>query len=389
MSLSRKSSKESKLLRMPKLFNRPAAGFGLVEVMVSLAIGMIAVVIMLQVFALSEQRKRTTTGGGDAQSTAAIALNQLQSDVGQAGYGISAVGLFNCNVKWKLPSGTSIATAIPLAPVTVNPATSIVPAGDANTDTLLVIYGNTNGQPQGNPINAQAGTVNTVQMPSSFAIGDRVIAAPAACAANLIIDKITATAATTVTVATGATGSTLYNLGQTPSVLAYAIRGGNLTVCDYQANDCGLATNTSDSSIWAPIANNVVSMRAVYWRDTSAPMDAIPDVHDQSTPTTACGWARLSAIGLVLVARSSQYEKGYKNAAEGIVTTTASNIGSPVNAPTWSENATAPIVGTTSSPGNLGPDAQADEPWKHYRYRTFETVIPIRNVGWMGVPTGC
>ncbi|WP_253273769.1 PilW family protein [Collimonas arenae] len=366
---------------MPKLFNRPTAGFGLVEVMVSLAIGMIAVIIMLQVFALSEQRKRTTTGGGDAQSTAAIALNQLQSDVGQAGYGISAVGLFNCNLTWKLPSGTSIATAIPLAPVTVNPATSIIPAGDANTDTLLVVYGNTNGQPQGNPINAQASTVDTVQMPSAFAVGDRVIAAPAVCSANLVLDRITATAATTVTVGTGAAGSTLYNLGPTPSMLAYAIRGGNLTVCDYQANDCGLSANTSDPSIWAPIANNVVSMRAVYWRDTSAPMDGIPDAngHDQSTPTTACGWARLSAVGLVLVARSAQFEKG-------IVTATALNSPIPVNAPTWSENATASIIAAT---GTLGPNTAADEPWKHYRYKVFETVIPIRNVGWMGVTQGC
>jgi type IV pilus assembly protein PilW len=364
------------LLRMPKLLNRPAAGFGLVEVMVSLVIGMIAVIIMLQVFALSEQRKRTTTGGGDAQSTAAIALNQLQHDVGQAGYGISAVGLFNCNLTWKLPSGTSIATAIPLAPVTVNPATTIIPAGDVNTDTLLVIYGNSNGQPQGNPINAQATTVNTMQMPSAFAVGDRVIAAPGACTANLLLDSVTATAATTVTVATGGSGTILYNLGQAPSVLAYAIRGGNLTVCDYQANDCGLATNVGDSSIWAPIANNVVSMRAVYWRDTSAPMDGIPDSngHDQSTPTTACGWARTSAVGLVLVARSAQNEKD-------LVTFTATNVGKPINAPTWSENATVPIV--------LGADTGATDPWKFYRYKVFETVMPIRNVGWMGVPQGC
>ncbi len=366
---------------MPALFNRPAAGFGLVEVMVSLAIGMIAVIIMLQVFALSEQRKRTTTGGGDAQSTAAIALNQLQHDVGQAGFGISAVSLFNCNLTWKLPSGTNIATAMPLAPVTVNPATTVVPAGDANTDTLLVVYGNTNGQPQGSVIQGQSSTLYAMQKATSFAIGDRVIAAPATCTTttNLTLDSITSVASPNLTVATGGTGSTLYNLGPTPSVLAYAVRRGNLTVCDYRVNDCGLAASTSDSSIWAPIANNVVSMRAVYWRDTSTLMDGIPDVHDQTTPTTACGWARISALGLVLVARSTQYEKG-------IVTATGLNTPMPVNAPTWSENATAAIVGAT---GGLGPNTSADEPWKHYRYKVFETVMPIRNVGWMGVTPGC
>lgn len=371
------------MLRKPGLLNRSVLGVGLVEIMVGLAIGSFAAIIMLQVFALSEERKRTTTGGGDAQSNGVIVFNQLQRDIAQAGHGVSAVDLFNCNTTWALPSGGSINAPVRIAPVTINPAT--IPAGDPNTDTLLVMYGNTDGQPQGNPIMGQAGAVNTVQMPSSFVVGDRVIAAPAApaiCAANLVLNRVTETAATTVTLATAAVANTLYNLGPSPNVLAYAIRNGNLTVCDYIANDCGIAANTGNPAIWTPIGNNIVSMRAVYWRDTTVPnMDGIPDGdgHDQGTPNTACGWARVSAISLALVARSTQFSKD-------IVTTTASNAPSPANAPTWSENAAAPIIGPV---GTLGPDASADEPWKHYRYKVFEAVIPMRNVGWMGVTPGC
>ena len=144
-------------------------------------------------------------------------------------------------------------------------------------------------------------------------------------------------------------------------------------------NDCGLDANKENASIWVPIASNIVSMKAQYARDTSGTMDAIPDVFDQTAPANGCDWARIPAVRLAIVARSSQYEKE-------LVTTTAANAGSPVNAPSWAGNDTNPIVANT---GYLGPNAAADEPWKHYRYKVFQTIVPIRNVAWMGVPTGC
>lgn len=373
---------------MSKLSIHRPAGFGLVEIMVGMVIGMLAVIVMLQVFALSEERKRTTTSGGDAQSTGVITFYQLQKDIGQAGYGFAATDLFNCNITWAVASGSNLATAIPLAPVTINPPTSIIPAGDPNTDRLLVIYGNTNGEPQGNPINSSSGTGYKVQMPSSFTSGDKVVAAPTTCASDLILDRVTGTDTTTVTVATGSTGVTLYNLGPAPTALAYRVRNGNLTVCDYIVNDCGLDSNKSLDSVWIPIASNIVSMKALYARDASVTMDGIPDTYDQITPGSAsdtsgiapkCGWARISGVSMALVARNSQYDKS-------IVTTTARNAPAPVNAPTWAGNATASIIATT---GTLGPDAVADEPWKHYRYKVFQGVVPIRNLAWMGVPKGC
>jgi len=72
---------------------------------------------------------------------------------------------------------------------------------------------------------------------SSFAVNDRVIATPVPCVANLSLDTITATpvsTATTLTAASGLVGATrLYNMGQSPTVNAYAIRNGNLTQCDF------------------------------------------------------------------------------------------------------------------------------------------------------------
>ena len=60
---------------------------------------------------------------------------------------------------------------------------------------------------------------------------------------------------------------TLFNLGRAPKILAYAIRGGNLTVCDYAANNCGDANNKDDATVWVPIVSSIVSLRAEYGRD--------------------------------------------------------------------------------------------------------------------------
>ena len=47
-------------------------GCGIVEVMVGVVIGLVALLIIYQALALSEGYRRTTTAGGDAQSTGMI-----------------------------------------------------------------------------------------------------------------------------------------------------------------------------------------------------------------------------------------------------------------------------------------------------------------------------
>ncbi|MGZ3237330.1 MAG: PilW family protein [Burkholderiaceae bacterium] len=355
---------------MTRSLSRRQSGFSLAEIMVGMVIGMLAIIVVMQLFAISEQRKRTTTGAGDAQSSGAIAFDQIQRDISVSGYGFTS-NIFGCPTTWPAPTA-SIATAIPLAPVTINPAASIIPAGDANTDTLLVIYGNTNGQPQGNPVNGSpTGAVFPVQMPSAFSVGEKVIAATsawssaAACTTALSINSIAATSTTDVTLSTAATGTVVYNLGQQPVARAYAIRNGNLTVCDYFQNDCGSssAANLANPAIWVPVANNIVSMRAVYGRDTAVgAMDGFADTWDQpvTPPSTSCDWARISAVQIALVSRSAQYDKD-------------PNYSAPTT--TWARSATYPI--------NLSTNTE----WAKYHYRVFESIIPIRNVGWLGVPT--
>ncbi len=327
-------------------------GFSLIEIILGLLIGAFAIIVMLQVYALSEEHKRTTTSISDAQTNGVVALFELERDIGQSGYGITSFKLLGCNVG-----------GINLAPVTINPP--LIPAGDVNSDTLLIVYGNSASSPEGDGITSQPNnSIYTVQTPTSFVVGENVIAEPLTnpTPCNLTLDKITSINQTTqnVTVQTGTTGMTngkLYNLGASPIIRGYAIRSGNLTVCDYLTSNCSNVDN------WLPLANNIVSLRAEYGMDTSSPMDAIVDSYSRSIPSPsvsfACSYARISAVRFVVVSRSNQYDKL-------AVTTTA---------PTWMGNTTINLTAISN--------------WQHYRYLTFQTITPIRNISWLGVQSGC
>lgn len=362
-----------------KHLKRLPRGFSLIEIMVGMVIGMFGIIVIMQVFAVFEGQKRTTTGGGDAQNAGAIALYGVQRDLQQGGYGISSLPLIGCNVQ--LRAGPPAVILNTMAPVTINHAS--IPAGDANTDTLLVVYGNSNGASEGNGITGATGAVYTVQTPTMFSSNDMVIAEPSTrpnpC--DLVLDRVV-TSAAQVTVQTGvalnilpATPATLYDLGAAPKVQAYAIRGGNLTVCDYMVNNCSLAANTGNTAIWVPIANNIVSMRAQYGQDNNAnPMDGIVDVFNQTTPATPCGWMKELAIRIALVARNSQPEK--------TAVTTAAPVweGSAANNPAGSAATPIVLTATTVPPGFT---------WQNFRYKVFQTTVPIRNVVLQGVQTGC
>ena len=85
------------------------AGFTMVELMVGMVIGLIAVVVMFQVFSVSEKFRRTTTGGGDAHQNAAMSIFLLERDGRMAGYGLNIDSLLGCTTRvWHQPSGTQV-----------------------------------------------------------------------------------------------------------------------------------------------------------------------------------------------------------------------------------------------------------------------------------------
>jgi type IV pilus assembly protein PilW len=400
-----------------KNLRRPASGFSLVEIMVGMVIGMLGIIVIMQVFALFEGQKRTTSGGSEAQNTGAIALSGLSDDIRQSGYGFNLMNVIGCDV-WLPPVPTRAGVTITaMAPVTINSAS--VPAGDANTDTLLIVYGNSDILPEGNSINPPAidSTHFMVQAYKSFQVNDYVIVTPQtrSCVPSTppvtILNQVTAVLATnpnlTITpgAATSLSAGMFFNLGPSVTIHAYAVRNGSLTVCDYFVNDCGNAGNLSSSAVWVPIAGNVVSLRAQYGQDISnhvptivsaktGQMDGIVDIYSQTSPGNtgatqdACGWFRTLSIRLALVARNSQFEKTAVTATaplwEG---STAAN-----NNPSWGGSTT----GASANPINLSKNPDGSIPlnptWQNYRYKVFQTTVPIRNITSgvsLGKASGC
>lgn len=354
-----------------------ARGLSLIEVMIGLVIGMIATLVVMQVFQLSEGARRTTVGGDDAQMAGTLTLTSLQREFRQAGYGSSAFPVLGCSLT--MPGGWTLPA---VAPVTINPPAAVVPAGDANTDTLLVMYGDSAGSPEGDLVSAQGPqTLYSVATPTSFAVGDFIIAAqewtrptgggprPAATPCALTLERVTVVTSPsppTVSVGVGTAdmiNGTLYNLGPNPRFIAYAVRGGNLTMCDYRANDCSQGVN--DPTVWTPVGPGIVSIRAVYGRDATVPMDGAVDQYVRATPANQCDWARVSALQMAVVARSGEFDRTLGTEVPVIA------------APEWRASDAAPI------------DLTADADWQRYRYKVFETTVPIKNMAWQGAQTGC
>ena len=121
-------------------------------------------------------------------------------------------------------------------------------------------------------------------------------------------------------------------------------------------------------------------------------MDGVVDIYSQTPPgntgvsADACGWLRTLSIRLALVARNSQLEKTVVTATappwEG---STATN-----NNPAWGGS----TLGASANPIDLtqNPNGTANPNWKNYRYKIFQSTVPIRNITssvLLGVTSGC
>jgi type IV pilus assembly protein PilW len=106
-------------------------------------------------------------------------------------------------------------------------------------------------------------------------------------------------------------------------------------------------------------------------------MDGIVDVYDQVTPAPAngCDWLHVSSVRIALVGRNGQPDKN-------IVTTAA---------PTWAASVANNPAGSTMLPidltGTNAALAASGFTWQNYRYKVFETTVPIRNISIIGAPT--
>ena len=341
------------MIQSRHLAARAERGVGLMEVMVSIVIGMLLVLVIYQVYEISEGQKRTITGGSDAQQNASYGLFMLGRDLSMAGNGI-------------LSSAASLDGCMLLRPIPV-----LIEAGasDADPDRITVFYGGSSTLSTPVPFLQTSTTAQSylVRGPVAFSQGDVIAAVQGPIctlstinAGGVSVDAGTGFATITHTplagnigVTYGAVAATLVNLGPRASM-------GRI---DYTVDTVGHVLRTqhrlpSDGPV-NPLINDVVNLKAQFGLDADnngsieAWVPATGNVWSAvDLPNQPLGTLRqIRAVRIAIVTRSPQYEK------ETVSPATLSMLEDTVTMPLSDDD-------------------------RHYRYKVLETIVPLRNAMW-------
>ena len=418
----------------------------MVELLVGVTIGLIGCVIIFQVLSVNEGYKRSTTGGADAQVAGALGLYALERDIKMAGYGINDRSTVGCNMVGYTSTRSPTNYNLTLVPVQIHAgataaASDTISVNTGNPLDFAPGYGlsaanltpgaNFRMENRGgvrkwdflvaaNPTQANCTLLNAVNLPLDAGAGT-------ACGGSNTSDAVEVCSATpktdadgtarsynqsggvtgapTYTLSTGAANTRFFNLGAEPTFNVYRVIASTLSVCNMRTADCSCPAGACTAANWAPVIENVVYMKAQYGMDTND--DGIVDTFDSricrdtDTPYTAAAgdnfgnsfatnsdsdnnglndtwspgapstydWSRVMAIRVALVVRSAQFEK--------------TNV-SPTTFTLWPDaTANSGCNNTAALTGAPNPGPVWTVPDRQYRYRIFETIIPLRNSIWM------
>jgi type IV pilus assembly protein PilW len=361
------------------------AGFSLVELMVAIVVGIVATLAVLQVYSTMEERRRTTGGVAGAQTSGTIASYMLDRDLRLAGYGFGDATQMGCTVTaYDLARGGTADFTFPLVPVLIT-----VGAGAAG-DTVAVLYGTSDLKTATLQFTGSSATTKKTRNRSGILRGDVVVATapgtPALCAMQEITGNLNADALTvdhttsSYTSEAGAAKTPRYNksggigvtftqgdlldLGPSPRRSMFRVENERLVVRDDLRFADGDGDGNNDANV---LAENIVSLKAEYWRDANS--DGTVDASEWATDTstwTSGQWRQVVAVRFGILARSGQYDKDLSSAT-----------------PAWAGGDFV-MANLDGSVGTSDPDSPAN--WRRYRYRVYESVVALRNVIWGNSP---
>jgi type IV pilus assembly protein PilW len=344
-------------------------GIGLIEIMVGILISLLMVLIIYQVYEVSEGQKRTITSSSDAQQNASYGLFLIGQDLMGAGQVISA-------------SAAALSACALLRPI---PALIAAGATDDDPDTITVLYGGSSSLSTPAPLlnNASVGTTPPgayqVAGPLGFSPNDVIVAVQGAnCTLSVVAPggvavapstgiatishTLTPTPGNNTTATYAAVAASLVNLGQAASPGEPARFGQTLYAVDLDTNTLRTQSLLPTAQPVVPAVSNVVNLKAQFGLDTDN--DGSVDTWQPATGNWSAAnlplqppatWRQIRAVRLAIVTRSPQYE------ADAVTTDPIGIFCLP-----------SPCAVTMT----LGADAQ------HYRYKVLETTIPFRNALW-------
>jgi len=336
-------------------------GISLIELMVGVVIALLAVLVIYQTFAVAEGVKRQTISAGDAQKTGMIAMYLVGNELANAGSGIT---LNQDDLATCTDTGDVATTMRPFSVL-------IEPGADAKTpDSFVVNYSTARSVVTPSVFmakTAKGDTTYTVQSPTGFKQYDMVVTITGSgeCERN----SVTAVSApdangNVVLTVKSASGFDLLptmriiNIGPatTTQRVRYDVSGNVL-----RSTDLVTAEATAQ-----PLSSSIMNLKLLYGVDTDGDgaIDTwTPPTGDYSTASvlaaTGANLRRIKAVKIGMVVRSDEFDRD-----------------APAFAWTLFE-CTAQEKTTYSCPDPLTGTLPAN-----YRYRTYETIVPLRNPMW-------
>lgn len=345
------------------------SGFSLIEILVGLVIGLLTTLAITQVVTVFEGQKRSTTGTSEAQINGNVAVFTMQKDLQMAGYGMPIFDVKNSSLKCSnnptIDHDNNLATpAIGLFPITINDGGNAPGA----SDTVRARVGNTLSAGAINTIKGVSGLELTVETTMACNNQDTLLVSKGAdCFMAKVDDNNLTTDTTHITLkstANAAIGNAASCLGVWTEYV-YAVQNNQLT-------KAGDITAGVPNATPVPIVADVVNIQAQYGVSATADNNTIAQwvnpVGIWAAPTLA-NRNRIKAVRVAIVVRNGQLEKGI------VTNPCTTNQGTNNNGPcAWDDtgiNGAAPQI-------NLANDAD----WQRYRYRVYDTIIPLRNIVW-------
>lgn len=374
-------------------------GMSLVEVLVAVAIGLIGILIITQAYLASDSFNRSTLGEGGAQTNGTIALFTVQRDVRMAGYGMADSRALGCgNINWYYDPNYSGSLGGSLPNLTLAPVLITTAAG--TPDTITIMYSS--------DANRMVPSTLTKPMPSpsaeldvdgtaGFEVGDLVLLVNNSSPVSCTLEQITTvqSAAAKIQHNPGAsapynpsgggslfpaysTNDLVFNLGN-PIVHSYSVVKTDPTCTSGCQGSLRLTDAILQGGAGTPydLLDGIVDLKAQYGKDNGVDNgtvsqtayvanDGIIDSYDSTTPTTSAEWQQVIAVRLAVLARVGNYEKP---------ATPGGNCTATTAMPSWSGSGSGAVFNSIDVTTASSQD-------RCYKYRVFETVVPLRNMIW-------
>ena len=344
-------------------------GFTLVEIMVGMVVALLALLVIMQVFGSFEGQKRMTTGTADAQTTGALALQSIVRETQLAGYGIAAfdnrVNIFKCT---NAENRTVRLGGFSTAPVWVQDSVDGGPNDEITVRYGTSMFGGLATQVDKN--NYDSGT--PAKLPVYSVVGcqvnDTAILSNGGDDCDLLtIKSIDADAEPRPTIE--------FETEEPASQFSTALINDNAYVScigDYRQVTFRIEGDRVMRGE-EELASGVVNMQAQYGVSDSAGDSEIKSWVDATGVWSSLNEdrrRRIKAVRVAIVVRNPLKDREVVSYA--------------CDQPDDLDDPATGVCAWKDEEGSPAPevDLTGIDDWDRYRYRVFETIIPLRNVVW-------